>query len=150
MIYFLLFLLVEVLITSEIISAIGGLNFFFEILLTGIIGIIILVNFRFAIIENIHAFSQGLIAYEEMVARGIFSLIGAVLLIIPGIFTDTLGFAMQFTFLSTLIAKSWVRKYPPRHQSNHYSKHSKGDPDHVIDVEILEDDSHSDDTRRIR
>lgn len=71
MIYFIVYLFLEVLLSVNISSYIGGLNTFFEIILTAFIGISILVNFRKTLVENLTCkdgadmlLGQGILANE--------------------------------------------------------------------------------------
>jgi len=79
MIYFLIYLFLEVLVSVQISSAIGGLATFFEILFTAFIGISILVNFRKNLIENMTAVSYNCIDLEQFQKLNLFTLIGAIL-----------------------------------------------------------------------
>ena len=101
MLYFLLYLFLEVVVSVEISSAIGGLATFFEILFTAFIGISILVNFRKTLMENMSAVSYNCIDLEQFQRLNIFTLIGAVLLIIPGFLTDILGILLQFSVITS-------------------------------------------------
>ena len=65
MIYFIVYLFLEVLVSVNISSAIGGLATFFEIILSAFIGISILVNFRKTLVENFTAVSYNCIDLEQ-------------------------------------------------------------------------------------
>jgi 2-isopropylmalate synthase/UPF0716 protein FxsA len=65
----------------------------------------------------------------------LFTIIGGILLIIPGFLTDILGFLLQFSaFTSMLVNRFGVIK-KQQDKQNFYEK--QGDDD-VIDVEIIE------------
>jgi 2-isopropylmalate synthase/UPF0716 protein FxsA len=139
------------MISSAISGQIGGLLTFVEILLTVIIGITILRNFKFSLSEKINAVKNGEITQDEFVKSSIGKAIGAVLLIVPGFFTDIIGILLQFGLFTIIFSK--IFKFKPKSSNNsNYSQASynytefnnynqtkqKGDED-VIDVEIIDD-----------
>ena len=141
MIYFIIYLFLEVLISVNISSEIGGLATFFEIVATALLGVSILVNFRETLMENLQSFSVARIDFNEFQRLNLFTLLGAFLLIIPGFFTDMLGVLLQFSAVSSMI----VNRYGVKSQENNCSFYEqqnniKKDSD-VIDVEIISDDS---------
>ncbi|EHP28679.1 hypothetical protein SMGD1_0152 [Sulfurimonas gotlandica GD1] len=145
MIYFVIYLFLEVLISVNISSAIGGLATFFEIVLTAFIGISILVNFRTTLLHNITAVSYHAIDLTEFQRLNLFTIIGAILLIIPGFLTDIIGVVMQFSvFTSMLVNRYNVQSgnYHPSNTQENIEKNIQKDSD-VIDVEIISDSSTS-------
>jgi UPF0716 family protein affecting phage T7 exclusion len=135
MIYFLIYLFLEVTLTIEIASRIGGLATFLEIVGSAFLGIFILMNFRHALAENLDALRTRQIDMQGFSNRNISGLIGAVLLILPGFLCDIIGVLMQFSLLATLIINRFTRKYPT--ENNHTYTTRKDD--HVIDAEIIDD-----------
>ena len=140
MIYFLLYLFLEVLVSVEISSAIGGLATFFEIVLSAFIGVVILINFRKTLIENLTAVSYNCIDLEQFQKLNLFTLIGAILLIIPGFLTDILGTFMQFSVITSMIVNRYNVKSGKCNSSFEEQNNIPKDSD-VIDVEIIEHDS---------
>lgn len=140
MIYFLLYLFLEVLVSVEISSAIGGLATFFEIVLTALLGISILVNFRKNLIENMTAVSYNCIDLEQFQKLNLFTLIGAILLIIPGFLTDILGLLLQFSVFTSMIVNRYNVKSGKCNTSFEEQNNLAKDSD-VIDVEIIEHDT---------
>ena len=141
MIYFIVYLFLEVLISVNISSSIGGLMTFFEILLTAFIGIAILVNFKETLRQNLTAVSYNCIDLQQFQSLNLFTLIGAILLIIPGFLTDIMGILMQFSVFTTMI----VNRYHVKSGScktNFEQKNINKDSD-VIDVEIISDSTTS-------
>jgi UPF0716 protein FxsA len=144
MIYFVIYLFLEVLVSVNISSSIGGLATFFEIVLTAFIGISILVNFRTTLLHNITAVSYHAIDLKEFQRLNLFTIIGAILLIIPGFMTDILGALMQFSVFTSMLVNRYNVKsgnYKPGHNSeniNNIEKNIQKDSD-VIDVEIISD-----------
>ena len=158
MAYFILYLFVEVMLSSSIANAIGGLYTFVAIIMSALIGISILKNFKFSLSENIVKVRSGQMTQEDFIKTNAGKAFGAILLIIPGFFTDTLGLMMQFPFLIVILSK--VFKFQTPSNKNIYSnfnsvnsvnfeyeiKDSKNmnnknykKSDEIIDVEIIED-----------
>ena len=139
MVYFLVYLFLEVMISTSISSAIGGLNTFFAIILTALIGIGILVNFRKSLVENMTAVSYNCIDLEQFQKLNLFTLFGAILLIVPGFLTDIMGLLMQFSVLTSM----FVNRYHVKsgHCKSNYDETKKREDHDVIDVEIISDNN---------
>ena len=105
MVYFLLYILLETLTTVNIASKIGGFATFLEIVFSAIIGLFLLTNFRYTLANNMMMLFSKEISIEEFQKLSIFSFLGAVLLIIPGFFSDILGVLLQFSSIGTFFAK---------------------------------------------
>ena len=135
MIYFIAYLFLEVLISVNISSAIGSLNTFLEIILTSFIGISILINFRKTLVENLTAVSYSCIDLKQFQSLNLFTLLGAILLIVPGFLTDILGILMQFSVFTTMLVNRYHVK-SGNCKSDFTQNNSKKDSD-VIDVEII-------------
>lgn len=154
MVYFIIYLFLEVMISSSITNAIGGLNTFIEILLSAVIGIFILRTFKFSLMASISKARTGQITQEEFIKTNVGKAMGAVFLIIPGFFTDILGILLQFSFLVVLLSKIFKFK-TPIHKTSYttnfeYDASSftqtnnttyKGKKDEIIDVEIIDDNN---------
>ena len=139
MLYFLLYLFLEVVVSVNISSAIGGLATFFEILITAFIGMSILVNFRQTLMENMRAVSFSCIDLEEFQRLNLFTLIGAILLIIPGFLTDIIGALLQFSVITSMIVNRYNVKSKSCKNSYDGQINKQKDLDDVIDVEIISD-----------
>jgi len=137
MIYFLVYLFLEVLISVNISSAIGGLMTFFEIILSAFIGISILINFRKTLVANLTSVSYNVIDLQQFQNLNLFTLFGAILLIVPGFLTDILGILMQFSILTTMLVNRYQVK--SHHQNNIYENKQTQKDSNVIDVEIIGD-----------
>jgi len=135
MIYFLLYLLLETLVSVNIASAIGGLATFFEIILTALIGISILTNFRNTFLQNLMAVSYAQIDLEEFERLNLFTIIGAILLILPGFLTDIIGILLQFSAITSMFVNRYgVKSKQEKFEEPFYKERD----DDVIDVEIIE------------
>lgn len=138
MLYFLVYLFLEVVISVNIATAIGGVMTFVEIVLSALTGFVILVNFRSTLAENLRAVSLRCIDLRQFQELNLFTLVGAALLILPGFLTDIIGILLQFTVLTRMLVNRFSAKYGQCDQPTHY--HTRKD-DHVIDVEIVSDDT---------
>ena len=137
MIYFVLYLFLEVIISVNISSAIGGLLTFMEIIFTAFVGVSILLNFRKTLVENLTAVSYHTIDLQQFEKLNLFTLIGAIFLIIPGFFTDILGVLMQFSVITSMFVNRYKVK-SSSYKQNFENKQSQKDSN-VIDVEIIND-----------
>jgi len=140
MLYFMLYLLLEVLLSVNISSEIGGLATFFEIVASAFIGISILVNFRKTLVENMTAVSYNCIDLEQFQRLNLFTLFGAILLIIPGFLTDILGILMQFSVFTSMLVNRYGVKSGSCNTA-YADKNSLEKDSDVIDVEIISSDS---------
>lgn len=136
MLYFLIYLFFEVLVSVNIASAIGGLATFFEIILSAFLGFAILANFRTTLRENLMAVSYSTIDLNEFQRLNLFTIVGAILLIIPGFLTDIIGILLQFSVFTTML----VNRYDVKSKYKKFNKEKDVD---VIDVEIISDNSHT-------
>lgn len=142
MIYFVVYLFLEVLISVNISSVIGAFATFLEIIISAGFGIFILVNFKESLRENLTAVSYNCIDLEQFQKLNLFTLFGAILLIIPGFMTDIIGMLLQFSVFTTMV----VNKYNVRNKkcdvaSSGYNqtKEKYIKESDVIDVEIISD-----------
>jgi len=143
------------MISSTISSEIGGLLTFVELILSIFIGMTILRTFQFSLMEKINEVKNGQITQDEFVKSSIGKAIGAILLIVPGFFTDILGLLLQFGMFTLIFSR--IFKFKPMVSNNSsYSQQTysytnkfhdieinktKGDED-VIDVEVIDDNKH--------
>ncbi len=139
MIYFVVYLFLEVLISVNISASIGGLLTFFEIIISAMIGISILMNFGKTFMATLQAVSYSCIDLEQFQRLNLFTLFGAIFLIIPGFFTDFIGIMLQFSvFTSLLVSRYNVSSDSCSSNYNNQNNQNKKDND-VIDVEIISD-----------
>jgi len=134
MIYFFAYLFVEVLLSVKVAELLGGLGVFFEIMFSGFVGIMLLLNVKTTMIESLKAMSNNCITMKEFQELNIFAILGAIFLILPGIFSDAMGVLMQFTVFTSLIVSRVNKKSGECHVNQ------KGD-ENVIDVEIISNDT---------
>jgi UPF0716 family protein affecting phage T7 exclusion len=132
LIYFLIYLFLEIIFSYEFMRIFTPFGFFLEILLTAGVGVYILQTLDLSLSANMHKLMKREITQEEFLSIGLFKLIGAVLLVLPGFFSDIIGVLFLFEPFSRIVAK---KLFP---QNNHYHKTYKDDDD-IIDVEIIEE-----------
>ena len=132
------------MVSSAISSNIGGLMTFLELIFSVMVGLFILQNFKFGLIDSINQVRNGQMTQEEFIKGSIGRAIGAILLMVPGFFTDILGLCLQFSLFTILITK--LIKFKPKAVNNTHNytqantnkqNNIKGDED-VIDVEIID------------
>ena len=137
MIYFIVYLFAEVMLTVEFAGTFGGFTMFSEIIISAVVGILILFNFRTTLMVNIMELKERRVNANGFYKRNLLSLLGAILLILPGILTDIIGISMHIYLLGGLIVSQFMPKYP-HDNSSQYKTHSKENDD-VIDAEIIHD-----------
>jgi len=131
MIYFLVYLFVEIFVSYEFTKIFTPFGMFLEILASAVFGLMLIRTLNFSLAESMQRVMRREISQEEFISIGMFKFVGAILLIIPGIFTDILGLLMQFDAFGSFVAKKLLTPKQP------YQK----DPfeNDIIDVEIIED-----------
>lgn len=136
MIYFFVYLFLEVLFFVQISSIIGGLATFLEIVFSAFLGFAILIKLKTTLMQNIGLVLSGQVGMRDFRAPSIFSVIGAFLLIAPGFLTDIVGIALQFSLFSSIIVSRMDIKY--KKNSSEFKNYTQKDSD-VIDVEVISD-----------
>lgn len=138
MLYFLLYLFLEVFVSLSIASSIGVLLTFLEIIVSAIVGFIIIAKFGYSTQNVMMNLKDGKIDPEEFVTNRLFSYVGAVLLVFPGFLTDIVGLLLQFEFTAMMFAKLFLKK-----SQNMRTANSEKKSNDVIDVEVIDkkDDS---------
>ncbi len=128
------FFLLELYLSLKTGETIGFFWSVIWIIVSAVAGMILLQNSPHAIMGQMQSVQRGKLNLKKFQDASMAYFIGAILLIIPGVFSDFLGvFALAYTLYLQFIAKITPE------QTNF--KTNKGD-DNVIDVEII--DEHSD------
>jgi len=141
--YAIIYLFLEVMISSVISGEIGGLMTFIEIIISFMIGIFLLKNFKFSLMDKINDVKNGDLTQDEFIKSSVGAAIGAILLMIPGFFTDIFGLLLQFSLFTVLFSK--IFKFKPKAMPSNNKQYLKKGDDDVIDVEVIEiidDDKH--------
>jgi len=137
--YFLIYLVIEVFISVNISSYIGAFSTFLEIVSSAFLGVVLLANFRVTLMESMQALQKQDISMQEFQKLNAFTLLGAILLIVPGFFTDIIGIFLQFSFFATLFARKILHVKDKKENFDiHNTTYIKGDEDEIIDVEVID------------
>jgi len=132
---FLGYLFLEILFSYFSMELFSPVGFFGEVIFTAIAGIWIIKDFSFAMIDYVKELLVGELTPEEVFSIGIFKFIGAVLLIIPGAFSDLLGLIMVIDWSAQLFARFFlISRFPSKSSNPKMEKENE-----IIDVEIVED-----------
>lgn len=155
--YVIIYLFLEVMISTYIAGSLGGLITFAEIILTAFIGIFILKNFKYSLSSNIKDLTQGQISQQDFIKKNVGNAVGAIFLILPGFFTDILGLLLQFGLLTILFSKMFSFKPPMQtngfdvntnqnstnnqfYSQSQFTQKNQGEKNEedIIDVEVIE------------
>jgi len=135
LVFVLLYILLETLITVNIASRIGGFATFIEIVISAFVGLFLLTNFRYTLANNAMMLFSKEIDMDEFTRLNIYSFIGAILLIVPGFFSDILGVLLQFNVVGTFFAKKVFGIKETKYDNKTYKGEVDGE---IIDVEIVD------------
>ena len=132
-IIFLIYLFLEIYLMTLFAENFGILLLFLEILLSGAIGILLIIFYKEVLKSAFLNIGQKRDVLLNLVKTGLFKVLGAMLLILPGIFTDVAGILLQFSFFTAIFSGKIV--------NSRFGK--KDDKDmgrgEFIDVEIIEE-----------
>jgi len=160
MLFILLYLFLEVMVSSYFASMFGGFLTFILIIFSAIVGISLLRIFKYSLALNIKDLTSGKISQEDFVKTNMAKALGAILLIVPGFLTDIIGLLLQFGIITMILSKIFKLK-PQNTSSNNYSYTYKNvysqnsvnnneyekkqiNDDDIIDVEIIQNDKNKD------
>ncbi len=139
MIFLVIYFLLELFFSLEVGAKIGFLWSVIWIVTTFIIGMGLIQNAHVNIKMNMQSLSMGKLDMKAFHDSATSYFLGAILLIVPGVFSDILGvIALLYTFylqFGGTIPSS-------KNKTNINSLNQQGDDD-VIDVEIIDSSSHS-------
>ena len=136
LIYFLGYLFLEILFSYEFARIFTPLGLFLEVIFTAFAGVYIIRTLPFSMQESMQKVLKREIDEDEFISIGLFKFIGAILLIIPGVFSDILGLLMMFEPFAIWV----VRKLVPKREFKTYNNpHYKNSDDDIIDIEIIEE-----------
>jgi UPF0716 protein FxsA len=127
------FLLLELYFSLKTGATIGFLWSVIWILASFMLGMTLLKNSQMKMLNNLQSLKEGRLNKERFQNASFSYFIGAILLIIPGVFSDFLGiFALLYALYLQFVAKITPVSHNP------YNHNNKGDDD-VIDVEIIDE-----------
>ena len=125
------FLLLELYLSLEVGENIGFLWSAIWIVVSMLVGFRVLQSSSLSLMGNMNSVSRGKLSMQSFQNASTAYLLGAILLIIPGVLTDFLGLLS----LSYTLYLQFVAKITP--EQTKFDK-NKGD-DNVIDVEIIDE-----------
>lgn len=117
------FIIIEALFMIYLIAEFGFFVMFFEVIITAILGFFILLNLNQSLNEGLNALRSGQINPANFLSSQLSKVIGAFLLILPGVLSDIIGLLIQ---LKT-----------PKFTNKKQTKFTKDD-DEIIDVEVID------------
>lgn len=120
-------------------SSIGAMATFLEIILSAMFGFVLLANFRNTFGESMQAMQRRTISITEFQKLNAFTLLGALLLILPGFFSDIIGIFLQFTFFATLFARKILHVKDNIDIDDIQNINKRKEEDEIIDVEVIDD-----------
>ncbi len=131
------FFLMELYLSLKVGESIGFLGSVVWIVASFLLGMALLKRSSYTMLGNIYAMQRGRLDIRKFQNASLAYVAGAVLLIVPGVFSDLLGvFALLYTLYLQFIAKITP-------ESHTYDHNLQGE-EHVIDVEIIDEHTHSD------
>jgi len=131
MIYFLVYMFVEIFVSYEFTKIFTPFGMFLEILASAMFGIMLIRTLNFSLAESMQKVMRREITQEEFISIGMFKFVGAIFLVIPGVFTDILGVLMQFEVFGSFVATQVITKKQTTSKEQF--------KDDIIDIEIIED-----------
>jgi len=137
--YFLIYLFLEVMVSVNIASSIGAFATFIELVVSAVLGVVLLANMRITLMQNLNALMQGEISIESFQRLNLWTIVGAILLILPGFLGDIVGLLLQFSSIVTLIASKFLHVKDENSSTEYFTE---GKKDEIIDVEVIDDTNH--------
>lgn len=135
--FFLAVPLLEIYLLIEIGSVIGAIPTVFMVVFTAVLGAMLLQAQGISTLRRVQeATARGEVPAVEML-EGFFLIIGGILLLTPGFFTDIIGFLCLVTPLRRALIKAWLRRrmVPPGGSGSR-----PADSTHTIEGECWRDD----------
>lgn len=126
--FFLIYLFLEIAVSIPAFSYLGVFGTFIEILASAFVGFFILANAQSSFAQSFSYIQQRNLSMQAFQTMNIMSLLGAFLLIIPGVMTDIFGVLMQFGLISSFASSYFVKQ----------DEQKSGVDGDIIDVEVIE------------
>lgn len=128
-VFFLLLFFVELAGFVAFSEEFGFFSLVLEIILSGLLGVFLLFGALSGSNESVIELLRGAKNPKEILASNLSKVLGAIMLIIPGIFGDCLGLLLQFGILDSFFVSLFTKMRPMQNQT--YQE--------IIDVEIIEE-----------
>ncbi|WP_149714669.1 FxsA family protein [Campylobacter concisus] len=132
-----LFFIIEAALIYVFVNKFGFLNYFLEVLVSGFVGIALLLNAGFSSLNSPQ------VAFKSFLGGNLFSQLGlslgGMLLFLPGILTDIFGIAVivfSLVFKKNAAKNESYQEFKFQNFSEHGTKKDDGE---IIDVEVIEE-----------
>ncbi|OSQ26106.1 hypothetical protein CCON61_01480 [Campylobacter concisus] len=132
-----LFFLIEAIFIYLFVDKFGFLNYFLEVLVSGFVGIALLLNAGFSSLNSPQ------VTFKSFLSGNLFSQLGlslgGMLLFLPGILTDIFGIAVivfSLVFKKNAAKNESYQEFKFQNFSEHGTKKDDGE---IIDVEVIEE-----------
>ena len=132
-----LFFLIEAIFIYLFVDKFGFLNYSLEVLVSGFVGIALLLNAGFSSLNSPQ------VAFKSFLGGNLFSQLGlsfgGMLLFLPGILTDIFGIAVvvfSLVFKKNAAKNESYQEFKFQNFSEHGTKKDEGE---IIDVEVIEE-----------
>ncbi|MBS5810108.1 MAG: FxsA family protein [Campylobacter concisus] len=132
-----LFFLIEAVFTYLFVDKFGFLNYFLEVLVSGFVGIALLLNSGFSSLNSPQT------AFKSFLGGNLFSQLGlgfgGALLFLPGILTDVFGIAVvvfSLIFKKNVAKNESYQEFKFQNFSERTPRENEGE---IIDVEVVEE-----------
>ena len=133
-----LFFLIEAIFIYLFVDKFGFLNYFLEVLVSGFVGIALLLNAGFSSLNSPQ------VAFKSFLGGNLFSQLGlsfgGMLLFLPGILTDIFGIAVvvfSLIFKKNVAKNESYQEFKFQNFSEHGTKKDEGEI--IVDVEVIEE-----------
>ena len=140
MLFFILYVFLETLVSVQISGMLGGFWTFIEIVFSVLVGITLLKNMDTTIGESFGALRDREISSQDFERLAIFHVVGAFLIIVPGFLTDIVGVLLQFNIFALMVMRNMFAKNKKNDTPFDEIKTKRGDNE-IIDVEVIDSDS---------
>lgn len=135
MLLILIFLMADFFVSLKVGIEIGYLNSVLWIIGSAILGGFLLRLSPYALMSSFQSFSFGEFDIQDVQNAAMAYLLGAILLIIPGVLSDAIGLGLVlFSLYLHLFAKIRPRKY---NNFQHFNQ-KQGENNEIIDVEVID------------
>ncbi|MDE6978570.1 MAG: FxsA family protein [Helicobacter sp.] len=131
---FLIYLLCETFATVIFANEVGIFGLLLEIVVTFILGVSMLVNFRGILTYSFEVLRSGKIASGDVAFASLVQLMGAILLITPGIVSDIVGFVL----VGVGFAKVGFKPQTRQQGAGLYQTYDREDYNSVPDEKIID------------
>ncbi|MDO7253589.1 FxsA family protein [Helicobacter cappadocius] len=139
------YIFVELICTTLYIVEFGAWMFFLEFVMTSLLSMLIMFWIRGDILEGLRKFNKGQISLSDFVGGNFARVVGAFLLLFPGIFADFLGIILEiYAFFVLKVFKKNLQNTSKRENSfDNFERSSWSyrnfSNEEIIDVEIIQE-----------